>query len=167
MLGLLAMTFVLAASCLITGLRPSVPVVAVGVFGTGIALAVIQSIYVTIVQIKVPQRFHGRVFALNQMIAWSTLPLGFGVLAPVAVAVFQPLLARDGALASTVGQVIGAGAGRGIGLVYVVVALAITALTLIGMRTAVLSRFDTDVPDAVPDDLIGVAALRERAASKG
>src|SRR5262249_53733632 len=67
MSGMLVMTFVLAGTCLVTGLRPAVPAVAAGVFGTGLSLALIQSIYVTIIQVKVPQRFHGRVFALNQM----------------------------------------------------------------------------------------------------
>jgi hypothetical protein len=164
MRAMLAMTFGLAACCLVTGLRATVPVVAAGVLGTGLSLAVIQAIYVTIVHVKVPQRFHGRVFALNQMLAWSTLPLSFGVLAPLATAMFQPLLTPHGALAGTVGRVIGVGAGRGIGLVYVVVAVAMAAITLVGMRTAALSRFDA-LPDALPDDLVGVRALQARGAA--
>jgi hypothetical protein len=167
MRGMLLMTFVLAGCCLVTGLRPAVPLVAAGVFGTGLSLAVIQAIYTTIVQVKVPQRFHGRVFALNQMLAWSTLPLAFGVLAPLATAAFQPLLAPHGALAGTVGRVIGVGPGRGIGLVYLVVALAVATLALVGLRRTVLSRFDRDVPDAIPDDLVGVQALRDRADEGG
>jgi hypothetical protein len=144
-----------------------VPLVAAGVFGTGLSLAVIQAIYTTIVQVKVPQRFHGRVFALNQMVAWSTLPLAFGVLAPLATSAFQPLLAPHGALAGTVGRVIGVGPGRGIGLVYLVVALAVATLALVGLHRTVLSRFDRDVPDAIPDDLVGVQALRDRADEAG
>jgi MFS family permease len=165
--GLLLATFALAACCLVTGLRPAVPVVAAGVFGTALTLAVIQSIYVTIVQVKVPQRFHGRVFALNQMIAWSTLPLGFAVIAPLASAAFEPLLTPYGPLAGTAGQVIGTGHGRGIALVYVAVALTIVVLTALGMRTRILSGFDAEVPDALPDDLVGVQTLRERAESPG
>ena len=60
-----------------------------------------------------PQRFHGRVFALNTLVAWSTLPIGFGLVAPYGSALFEPLLAPDGPLAGTVGAVIGTGAGRG------------------------------------------------------
>jgi amino acid adenylation domain-containing protein len=162
MLGLFVVTFVLAGTCLVTGLRPAVPVVAAGVFGTGLALALVQSIYVTIVQVKVPQRFHGRVFALNQMIAWSTLPFGFLVLAPLAVRAFGPLLVPGGALAGTVGQVIGIGPGRGIGLVYAAVALLIAGLTAAGLRRSWLGRFDADVPDAIPDDLVGLQTMRQR-----
>ena len=168
MLGLLLATFALAGTCLVTGLRPSVPLVAAGVFGTAFALVLIQSTYTTIVQVKVPQRFHGRVFALNQMIAWSTLPVGFLVLAPLASRAFEPLLAPGGALAGPVGQVIGVGSGRGIGLVYFVVGLAIAALTAVGLRTTRLGRFDADVPDAAPDDLVGLQTLKQRhAASAG
>jgi MFS family permease len=160
--GLLVMTLVLAACCVVTGLRPSVLVVAAGVFGTAASLAVIQSIYTTIVQVKVPQRYHGRVFALNLVIAWGTLPLGYAVLAPLASAALQPLLAPGGALAGTLGAVYGVGEGRGLGLVFLVVALAVTALTVAGMRTRVLSRFDAEVPDALPDDLVGLRTLQAR-----
>jgi len=162
--GMFAVTFALALSCIITGLRPSVALVAVGVFGFGLALTVIQSIYVTIVQIKVPQRFHGRVFALNQMIAWSTLPIGFGLVAPLSASAFQSLLGPGGALSETVGRVIGTGPGRGIGLVYVSVGLAIVVLTVVALRTHVLARFDEETVDALPDDVVGVQALLERKA---
>ena len=103
--------------------------------------------------------------ALNQMIAWSTLPLGFLVLAPLASRAFEPLLAPGGALAGPVEQVIGVGSGRGIGLVYIVVGLAIAALTAVGLRTTRLGRFDADVPDAAPDDLVGLQTLKRRHAA--
>jgi MFS family permease len=164
MRGFLLTTYGLAGCLLLTGVRPGIGFVATGVAGTAVSLAVVQSIYVTIVQTKVPQRFHGRIFALSQMIAWSTLPLGFAVLAPLAVAAFGPLLAPHGALAGTVGRVVGTGPGRGIALVYVVVALAVAAATALAARTAVLSRFDAEVPDATPDDLVGVAELAGRRA---
>jgi surfactin synthase thioesterase subunit len=166
MSGMLVMTFVLAGTCLVTGLRPAVPAVAAGCFGTGLSLALIQSIYVTIIQVKVPQRYHGRVFALNQMIAWSTLPFGFLVLAPLAARAFGPPLAPGGALAGTVGQVIGVGSARGIALVYVLVALVIAGLAVAGRRTRWLGRFDAEVPDAAPDDLVGLETLRQRDAAR-
>jgi Condensation domain len=96
------------------------------------------------------------------VIAWSTLPLGFLVLAPLASRAFEPLLAPGGALAGPVGQVIGVGSGRGIGLVYIVVGLAIAALTASGLRIPRLGRFDADVPDAAPDDLVGLQTLKQR-----
>ncbi|MBO4204597.1 non-ribosomal peptide synthetase/MFS transporter [Micromonospora echinofusca] len=155
-------TLGIAVACVLTGLRPSLLVIGAGAFGMYLALGLVNGIYNTIVQTKVPPRFHGRVFALNQMVAWSTMPLGWGVIAPFASTVVEPLLLPGGALASTVGAVIGVGPGRGIGLLYVVFGVGIALTALVSLRTRVLSRFDDEVPDAPPDDLIGIEARRAR-----
>jgi hypothetical protein len=115
--------------------------------------------------VKVPQRYHGRVFALNQTITWSTLPIGFALLAPGATALFEPLMASDGALADTVGALIGTGDGRGIGLGYVVFGLTLILITAGGFAIRLLRRFDSEVEDSLPDDLIG-AQERERRLTK-
>ena len=122
-------------------------------------LTLLNGIYATIVQVKVPQRFHGRVFALNTLIAWSTLPLGFGLVAPYGSALLEPLLADGGPLAGTLGAVIGTGPGRGIGLLYLLCGLGVALLVLAGTRIRTLTRFDDEVPDAKPDDLIGIEQL--------
>ncbi|TMR36862.1 amino acid adenylation domain-containing protein [Nonomuraea zeae] len=158
--GVLLCALVLGGFCLVTGLRADLAVIAVGACGMTLWVTVLNGIYTTIVQVKVPQRFHGRVFAMNTLIAWSTLPVGFGLVAPYAAALLDPLLLADGPLAPTVGALIGTGPGRGIGLMYVLFGLAIAAIALIAMRVPALARFDRDVPDAVADDLVGVRALR-------
>ncbi|WP_256862193.1 hypothetical protein [Microbispora sp. GKU 823] len=152
------------AFCLVTGLRESLIVIAVGAFGMSLALTLVNGVYATIIQVKVPQRFHGRVIALNTLIAWSTLPIGFGLVAPYGTSLFEPLLAPDGPLASTAGQVVGVGEGRGVAFMYVVFALAIAVIALVALRVRVLARFDHDVPDAPPDDVIGLEAVRRRTA---
>ncbi|PZG17600.1 non-ribosomal peptide synthetase, partial [Spongiactinospora gelatinilytica] len=159
MRGMLLSGLALAAFCLATGVVDSLVVIGVGAFGMSYWLAVLNGVYATLIQVKVPQRFHGRVFAINQMIAWSTLPVGFGLVAPYGTALFEPLLAPGGPLAGTVGAVIGTGEGRGIGLMYLLFGLAIALLVLIALRVRALSRFDTHVPDALPDDLVGLAVL--------
>ncbi|SEK31457.1 non-ribosomal peptide synthetase/MFS transporter [Streptacidiphilus jiangxiensis] len=160
--GLLAATAALGAAAVLTGLRPSIPLVAAGAFGMALGLAVLNGIYATIIQTKVPQRFHGRVIAVNTMIAWSTLPLGFAVVAPFGPALLQPLMARHGALASTFGVLLGTGPGRGIGLLYLLFGLAIALLAVAGLRVRALARFDDEVPDALADDLVGLEALKEK-----
>jgi amino acid adenylation domain-containing protein len=162
MRGVLASGLLLAAFSLVAGLRPNAFAVGLGLAGTYFWLAVFMGIYATIIHVKVPQRFHGRVFALNQMIAWSTIPLAWAVVAPLGPRLLEPLLAPGGALASTVGQVVGVGKGRGIGLMYVLFALAMAVTTLVAMRRQALSRFDDEVPDALPDDLVGLQARRRR-----
>jgi MFS family permease len=138
MRGVLLCTLALAACGAVTGLRPVLAEVAAGAFGLALWLTLLNGIYATIVQVKVPQRFHGRVFALNTVIAWSTLPLGWAVIAPLA----SRLL--------------------GIGRMYVVFALAIAVLVAVSARVPALARFDADMPDAVPDDLVGVEVRRSR-----
>lgn len=124
-------------------------------------MTLLNGVYATIVQVKVPQRFHGRVFALNTLIAWSTLPLGFGLVAPYGAAVFDPLLAPDGPLASTVGALIGTGAGRGVGLMYVMFAVAMAVLAVVALRSRLPSLVD-EAADAAPDDLVGLQSLERR-----
>ena len=166
MIGVLFGNVGIAAGCLVMGLRPSLTVVAVGLFLMAAAMSVSQGIYATLIQVKVPQRFHGRVFAINQTITWSTLPIGFAVLAPLAVRWFEPLLARDGALAGSVGAVIGAGPGRGVALAYLVFALILLAINLGGFAVRLLRRFDTEVPDSLPDDLVGAQERERRQAER-
>jgi amino acid adenylation domain-containing protein len=159
MRGLLLGTVAMAACCLLTGLRPDTVTVALGIFGISLCLTVVNAIYATIVQVTVPQRFHGRVFSLNTIVAWSTLPLGFAVIVPFGPRLFEPLMAAGGPLAGTVGQVLGTGAGRGIGLMYVVFALGMAALAALSLRLGTLARFDAEVPEAPPDDLYGLRAV--------
>jgi len=162
MRGMLLCTLALSAFCLVTGVRPSLWTIGAGAFGMALWLTVVNGIYTTIVQVKVAQRFHGRVFALNTLIAWSTLPIGWGLVGPYGARLFNPLMVRGGALAGTFGPVIGVGPGRGIGLMYLLFAVAMALLALIALRTPALARFDEQVPDAVPDDLIGFEARQRR-----
>ncbi|MCJ0869716.1 non-ribosomal peptide synthetase/MFS transporter [Streptomyces sp. AP-93] len=161
--GVLFATLGLAAACVVTGLRPSVTVVAVGAFGMTYGLALLNGIYATVIQTKVPMRFHGRVIAVNTLVAWSTLPIGFALVAPAGPGLLQPLMDEGGALASSVGALIGTGDGRGIGLLYLVFGAAMAVLVLISLCIPVLARFDREVPDAESDDLIGLETLRARA----
>ncbi|MFB9443510.1 amino acid adenylation domain-containing protein [Dactylosporangium vinaceum] len=158
--GMLLCVLVLATACVLTALHPVEAVVAAGAFGMSFGLTVVNGIYTTIVQVKVPQRFHGRVFALNTLLAWSTIPLAWGVVVPFGSRLFEPLLRPDGPLAGTVGAVIGVGPGRGTALMYVVCAAAMGLIVLAAFRIRAIARFDDRVPDALPDDLIGARTAR-------
>jgi amino acid adenylation domain-containing protein len=165
MRGVLATAFILALAICTTGLRPWTPLVAFGAFSMSLWLTIMNTIYATIVQVKVPQRFHGRVFSVQTLFAFCTLPIGFVVIGPGASGALTPLLREDGALAGSVGQLIGTGEGRGIGLAYVLFGLAVAAIVLASTRYGPLARFDSTVPDAEPDDVVGIAELRRRGAA--
>jgi amino acid adenylation domain-containing protein len=159
MRGVLLSTLVLSAFCLITSLRPDLVLISIGAFGMSLWLTLLNGIYTTIVQVKVPQRLHGRVFALNTLVAWSTLPIGFGLVAPYASTLLEPV-------APSFSTLIGTGPGRGIALMYLLFALAIAVIAVVALRSK-LARFDDEVPDAVPDDLLGVKALADPAVPAG
>jgi len=165
MRGMLWTAAWLAVFAVVIGARPSLPVIAAGAFGFSFALTIVNGIWLTIIHTKVPQRFHARVIALNQMFALSVVCLGF-VLAPLVGRAFEPLMAPGGLLADSVGAVIGVGAGRGIALLDLLCGLCLATAVAVGLGRPVLANFDRDVPDAEPDDLVGLAALRARAAGR-
>jgi hypothetical protein len=74
--------------------------------------------------------------------------VGFGLVAPYGTALFEPLLAPGGALAPTVGVVIGTGEGRGIGFMYLLFALIMAVIALVALRW--LAGFDDRVPTPSP-----------------
>ncbi|HZM77671.1 MAG TPA: amino acid adenylation domain-containing protein [Candidatus Limnocylindrales bacterium] len=166
MRGMLWCTLVLAVFCAIAGLRPDLAVVAVGAFGMSLSLTLVNGVYTTIVQVKVPQRFHGRVFAVNTLIAWSTLPLAFTAIAPYGTKLFTRLISPGGPLEDLATVLVGA-PGRGVAFLYVTFAVAIALISLAGMRIRTLARFDHEVPDALPDDLVGVQRLGVRSRLRG
>ncbi|GAA3388823.1 non-ribosomal peptide synthetase/MFS transporter [Cryptosporangium minutisporangium] len=153
--GMLLVVLVLALFSAVPGLRVSEWLVAVGAFGMSFGLTLANGVYTTVVQVKVPQRFHGRVFAVNTVIAFSTIPIGYAVVAPLGSQLLEPLMAPDGALAGSVGALIGVGPGRGTALLFLLLSAAMVVQVVVSLRLPSLARFDDRVPDAVPDDLIG------------
>jgi hypothetical protein len=162
MAGVLGFALVIAVASFVTGLRPALAVVALGMFGMAFGLTVMNAIYSTIIQVKVPSRYHGRVFAINTLFAWCTLPIGFVVVGPFVSDAFQPLLSPGGALAGSVGHLVGTGAGRGIALTYLVFAVVMALIVAVAWRYPTLRTFDRDVPDAEADDLIGLTELKRK-----
>jgi surfactin synthase thioesterase subunit/MFS family permease len=166
MRAVLVATAVQGGFGVLTGLRPSVAIIAVGMAGMLFCLALVRGTYATIVHVKIPQRLQGRVFAVNQMVSWSTIPLGFAVLTPLWAHIFEPRLIAHGSLAGSLGHLVGTGPGRGLALMYVVFGLAMTLSSLILLRIGRVSRFDDEVPDTEPDDLLGLAT-RDAAVAAG
>ena len=160
--GVLIATVCMSVAGVLVSLRPSLVLIGVGAFALTYALTIMNTVYSTIVQIKVPYRYHGRVFALNTLVAWSTLPIGMGLVAPFGSELFNRLLAVHGALASTAGAVVGTGPGRGTALMFLLCSVGMLLVVAGALWIPRLARFDTDMPDALPDDLLGVEALAEK-----
>jgi hypothetical protein len=71
-------------------------------------------------QRSVPAGQQGRVFTARATIAMAAIPLASLVAGPLADRLFEPAMAAGGALAPSLGPLLGVGRGRGIALAIVV-----------------------------------------------
>ncbi len=102
-------------------------------------------------QVKVAPDVQGRVFATRYMLASAATPLAFILSGLLTDNVFEPFMAEGGALAGSVGQLIGVGPGRGIGLIFIVMGILITLATLLGYLNPRIRRVEDELPDFVVD----------------
>lgn len=131
------------------GLSQSIPLFAAAAFGFMFTIPIAGTCTTVIWQTKVAPDVQGRVFALSGMVAGIAAPLSFLAAGPLADRVFEPLLARNGALAGSIGQIVGVGPGRGIGLMFIVMgSLHLLAIAL-GYLYPRLRNLEDEVPDAV------------------
>ncbi|GHJ42782.1 hypothetical protein Cs7R123_01240 [Catellatospora sp. TT07R-123] len=152
----------------LTGLRPSVVLICAGAVLWWGCLSILNAHWMAMIQLKVGLELQGRVLAANQMMAVAMTPLAFVTAPLIADRVFAPLLAPGGALAGSVGTVLGVGPGRGMGLLLVAAGLALMVLGAAGLRYRPLARMEDALPNAVtgaeiPDDLDGVQQEADRA----
>jgi hypothetical protein len=85
---------------------------------------------------------------LQRMVTMSALPLSFALAGPLADRVFEPLLAHGGALAGTVGRLLGTGHGRGIGLMFELLGLTLILTALVAGLSPRLRNLERELPDA-------------------
>jgi surfactin synthase thioesterase subunit len=153
---------VAALSVILTGVRPSLPLIGVGIFATSFCFGLINGIFLAIVQTKIPQRFQGRMLAVLATIASASVLFALAVLVPVVPGLLKPLTTATGPAGTIVRAIVGTGYGRSIALLYIVSGLAVALLALAAGLSRHVARFDSSVPDAVPDDLVGLQALQDR-----
>jgi MFS family permease len=145
---ILGLSPLLGTALLLVGVRPSVALIAAGLFFFFLIVPVINGSSQVIWQTKVEPGVQGRVFATRRLIAQGTLPLAFLIAGPLADRVFGPLLAVDGALAPSLGAVLGTGPGRGIGLFFLTMGAVIFLCTVAARTLPRFARIEEDLPDA-------------------
>ncbi len=151
MIGFVALS---GLSSIVIGFRPSIVTAVIGSFGIGFTMALINAHWQTLMQTKVGLELQGRVIATNRMLALSLTPLSFALAGPLADTIFEPLLVSDGALAGSVGQVIGVGPGRGMGLMVILLGAIRIIVALVGYGYRPLRFMEDELPDAIPDAMI-------------
>ncbi|WP_051256735.1 MFS transporter [Cystobacter fuscus] len=161
MAGMLGLFPVQGAMFLLGGLTPSALVAATGVFGFSFVFPIILGCNNSLWQRKTPLAFQGRVFALRDMVDSLLTPLGYLVAGPLADRVFEPLLMPGGALASSVGAVIGVGPGRGVGFLFILLGLNTFIAAAVGLLHPRVRRLEQELPDALHDEAVGGPARPE------
>ncbi len=136
------------------GFRPTPSMVGIAMFLYLFNVPIIETCNVSIWQHKVPPDLHGRVFALRRSIVWLSLPLAYGIAGPLADKVFRPWFLPNGALADSLGRLIGVGEGRGIAFFLMCLGLLTLLLVAIGIVYQPLRNVETQLPDMLPDDPI-------------
>jgi hypothetical protein len=147
--GILLFEFISGVCFITIGLRPSLLVAALGAFGAHLTIAVIAGCSRALWQRKVAPQMQGRVFAILEMVAKSASPLAILAAGPLAERLFNPLMASGGALASSIGSVLGAGPGRGIALMFVMMGLIQTVVATAGGLYRPLRTVEDQLPDTI------------------
>ena len=131
------------------GLRASVGLIVIGGFLATLTVPIISSSNQVIWQKKVAPDVQGRVFSIRRTITQATPLVTYLVAGPLSDRVFEPLMAANGPLAGSLGQILGTGAGRGIGLLFVSMGLLLVLITAISSLSPHLRRVEDDLPDAL------------------
>ncbi|HEX3526197.1 MAG TPA: MFS transporter [Thermoanaerobaculia bacterium] len=147
--GILLFSPVLGLSFLVIGLRPSVALIGAGAFLLFFVVPIINGCDDAIWQAKVEPQVQGRVFATAQLVSTFTAPIAYLLAGPLADRFFEPLMRPGGALAGSLGQVLGVGPGRGIALQFGVMGLLLIAAALSGFLYPRLRSLEDEIPDAV------------------
>lgn len=164
--GILGGLLLQGAILLLGGLRPDAVLIATAGFLFMGALPFIDGCSQALWQTKVHPAIQGRVFAIRRMIAWSMLPFAYLIAGPLADRVFGPLLAPGGALAWSVGRLLGVGRGRGIGLLFAALGTFLLLAVATAFRMPRFRQLERELPDAVPDEPSPDAATAQTAAAE-
>ena len=146
--GLLGFSVLSGLAVMAHGLAPSLILLVVAGFLMFLSIPPAQSASYALWQTKVPSHLLGRCLAILRMTGEAALPLGYLLAGPLAEFVFEPALMPGGALADTVGRLVGVGEGRGLGVMFIVLGGAMVAVAVIGYGIRSIRQVERDLPDA-------------------
>ncbi|HMQ30718.1 MAG TPA: MFS transporter [Chloroflexaceae bacterium] len=152
--GILATMAVAGLAAILISLRENPWLVGLGSVITGLSFVVMIGLNRAIWQQKAAPDMLGRVFALQLALGVGAQSLGVIMAGSLADAVFEPLLAQTGALASTVGALIGTGPGRGMALMFLVVGMLQLVIVLCSVLSPAVRELEDRLPDAQAGPLI-------------
>ncbi|MBV8202090.1 MAG: MFS transporter [Acidobacteria bacterium] len=148
--GVLGFGILFGVGLFASGLRAAAALIAAAFFLSLFTVPFVNASSQAIWQSKVAAAIQGRVFAVRQMMAWSSIPLGYLLAGPVADRIFKPLLRPGGPLVPVLGPLLGVGPGRGIGLLFMILGCLTMLTCLAGYAFAPLREIEQRLPDQLP-----------------
>ena len=145
--GVLGAMALAGAGAVVVGLRENLPLTAAGIFIIGVGFVFAIGLNRVIWQVKASPDVLGRMFSLRVMLGVCAQALGVVIAGPLVDNVFGPLMEPGGALAGTIGVLIGVGAGRGMALMYVIAGLLLIGLAIAALAVRPVWRLEDDLPD--------------------
>jgi len=158
MIGVYVFIAVFSLGYLIIGLWESAVTIGLGMFVLLFSLPLAAGCSQVIWMSKVEPQVQGRVFAIRSMIATAISPLAYLIAGPLADSVFGPLMSEGGALAGSVGSMIGVGQARGIGLIFILSGVLMLLVTAAAYAHPRLRLVEDELPDVVPGAVEAVAS---------
>ncbi|MCX7709932.1 MAG: MFS transporter [Clostridia bacterium] len=116
------------------GVSTNIYIIVISGFLFFFALAFVQTSLEVLIRQNVDNEKQGRVWSLISVVTQLGYPLAYGFAGILADYIFTPLLMNHGALASTVGRIIGTGQGRGIGFMFILFGILVVILAAITIR---------------------------------
>jgi MFS family permease len=144
---ILSFYFLLGLSIMLAGTFPAAKIVGAAIFMAYLSLPFIIGTTNAVLISKVAPQVQGRIFSLRIMLVTLSFTLAFTTAGPLADRIFEPLLASNGALAGSVGRLIGTGDGRGIGLMFILLGFFAMLTAISGFMFPRLRHLEEEVPD--------------------
>lgn len=140
--GVFGFSGIVGLCILSAGSHTNISLFGIAIFFYFFSMPLINGCIHVIFQKNVESDLQGRVFATTGAIANASRPLAYLVAGPLSDHIFEPLMAPDGLLSQSIGQVIGTGPGRGIGLMFIIIGGLILLLTVMAYAYPPLRRVE-------------------------
>ena len=145
--GILLTGGILGAAMVLVGGRASIIWITASVFIGMSMVPIMSATSQALWLVKVEPDLQGRISAVRGTVAQAAVPISYILVGPLADNVFEPLMADDGLLAGSVGQLIGTGDGRGYALFFMVLGVVVAVMSILAWFYTPLRDVETDIPD--------------------
>ncbi|MBD0323859.1 MAG: MFS transporter [Aldersonia sp.] len=130
------------AVCTVFALRSSIVLLTIGMIVWMVLIPAIEAAEQTILQRSIPYERQGRVFGFAQLVENAAAPLTAFLMAPLAEAVFIPLMTNGGG-ADAIGGWFGVGRDRGLALMFTLAGLIGVVVTAVAWSSNAYRRLST------------------------